>query len=1180
MKITRRLRLILLGVAAAVALTTALMFAPPVQRWIALRILAGRPGLRIDFSGLAVRPGSVTVRQLRWAWPGGRLTLASGAADLSLWDLLVHRRLIVRDARMSGLVVDLRHAPGAAGGSVPAAAAASPTWIERLPAIGGLAGRAARLKLPPGVELDRWQVDGVVRWPGGKRGAGERVEVHVEGGHLVAGASAGLEFNALAHTPDPKAPVETIEVHGSLTAEIGRQGELDRLGLHFNSRALGSKQAAPAEIQVYAGLARTAQGESYALLLTPPGAGPLLSLNADFVKRTAELSGAWEVGANDRQIAPFTFGWPLPEFSASGEGRFDIRPAVRAAHLTGQLSGHFSHLEAIDHRLRPLGALTIGTDFDIDFDSAGVRIAELLARVNGRKPLLVLQSLQPFAVNLGSLEVTAAEKNKGLLRASLEGVPVAWLTPWMGPELKVRGDAITGILDISLRGDQVRLRTSTPLTVQGAGISHSGRVWLPPCDLRLEAEAEHSPTLTRVGLTNLTMTTPAGDRLVLSGEYRRRRGSAAGETVRAELTGSLPTLLAPDFPVGPVKVQGALELSRTGRKYLIDRLTAAITGAEDRTVAAVKAEEPFVVDAAQWLVYPASGQPGRFLDVKIGRLPLGDLGRHLGRVAIKGELMPVELAVAATGAGLHAGAEAPWRIEHLSATVDGEPWLNDLTVQLDGGADYSADGLDVKLNSMQAVTAAGANLASTEGSAKVQVVSGQLQVAGRVSSEVAVAALAGQPLAAGLTRIDRGKLSGEATFTYDGNLLSKGRVTLNGLVSPQTGGPLPVANLSFRAGLARDGEFAIQAPLLIDRAGERSDLTLAATFRPTPDGRAVDARLTSGNLVIDDVAALVQSLTAGGAPAAVANGPAVDSGPVWKGLTGTVTLDAGSVLWGRRTSLTGLTGRLVIEPARLNLEQVKGKVGAHGTIEGSGQLRYAAGQDAPYGLGLDFAVNDLDVTPYFRAAAPGHPPALEGLFDLHGHADGKGRTLAALLAHAGGGVVLQSRKGVFRGLQQPPNPPRSGFVGSATRMRGNLGERVENLAPGGNVTAELARMFANLTFDQLTVHVSRDANHEFKLTDFSLVSPTVRLKGSGLIAADGGHPALQRPLHLQVNMSVTGAVEHTIARAKLPILSGRRDELGYMKLRDPFVIGGTPAAPDAGQLYSMLSRSLLDILLP
>ena len=59
-----------------------------------------------------------------------------------------------------------------------------------------------------------------------------------------------------------------------------------------------------------------------------------------------------------------------------------------------------------------------------------------------------------------------------------------------------------------------------------------------------------------------------------------------------------------------------------------------------------------------------------------------------------------------------------------------------------------------------------------------------------------------------------------------------------------------------------------------------------------------------------------------------------------------------------------------------------------------------------------------------------------------------------------------------------------------------------------------------------------------------------------------------------------GKAEAMIARFKSDALAGERDELGFMKLRDPFAVAGTLGRPDAGPLYAMLKPSLRERLLP
>ena len=52
-----------------------------------------------------------------------------------------------------------------------------------------------------------------------------------------------------------------------------------------------------------------------------------------------------------------------------------------------------------------------------------------------------------------------------------------------------------------------------------------------------------------------------------------------------------------------------------------------------------------------------------------------------------------------------------------------------------------------------------------------------------------------------------------------------------------------------------------------------------------------------------------------------------------------------------------------------------------------------------------------------------------------------------------------------------------------------------------------------------------------------------------------------------------------MTQAKAPMLSGNRDDLGYLKSTEPFEVVGTLDRPDPGQLYTMVARSMLGKLL-
>jgi len=293
-----------------------------------------------------------------------------------------------------------------------------------------------------------------------------------------------------------------------------------------------------------------------------------------------------------------------------------------------------------------------------------------------------------------------------------------------------------------------------------------------------------------------------------------------------------------------------------------------------------------------------------------------------------------------------------------------------------------------------------------------------------------------------------------------------------------------------------------------------------------------------------------------------------------------VVIDLKSLVYGRNNEITGLTGRIAIDPQRLAVENVTGKLDADGQLSLNAEARFAAGVPQPYTSKFDLNIKDIEVGPLFKAAAADKPPAIEGRFNVRSQAEGTGRTLVDLAEHTRGDFVLQSRKGVFRGLQRAASVSRTAnIVSGAARLLG-LEEKMGGLVSSIDLTAELAGTLAELPFDQLNVRLSRDQSLNVKLSDFTLVSPTIRLQGDGQITHESGKSLFDQALQVRVNMGVMGTVETKISRAKLPVLSGERDELGYMKLREPFVIGGTLAKPDAGQLYSMLGRSLAERLLP
>ena len=949
MKIVRAL-LIVFGVAiVATALATAAAFVPAVQRWALLRIAAGRPGTSLRVERLAVRPGSINVHRLQLVRPGLRVTLDDVAAGFSLWEAVAHRRLVVRDLRITGLQVDLTNPPQAGGGafagtppplpSSPSTATASPaTDTPPEPAFAGILNH---LQPPFEIVVASCHAEAEIILPGTAGRPARHLRVILTGGHFAPGRQAQFDFEAAIHGQDSSTPVDQIEGRGVLTATLDRQSRFERIGVHLEATASGPLLPARARLEADVTVARTAEGETYALALRSPEAGGenrLLDLEVAYVAGVARLAGSWQVRASRQQVAPFTLGATLPEFSAVGEGRFELNPAIRRARLTGRIAGGISQLEVLDPRLRAVGRLGATAAFDLEYGGDEVRISQLVVSLSGRKSVLTMEAVQPFSIELASQVLTAADPRRELLQVNLEGLPLAWARPFL-PAIELAGDEVTGAFVASLREGRMWLRTTSPLAVRNFALARSGRVVLAASDIRIQAELEHAKTATRIKLDALTLETAAGDRVDAQGEWNLESGIPAVTTLRASVTAVLPTLLAAYAPVGPVQGRGAVVCTASGGIWQVDHLDARVTTPEGRVLLDLSSGVAFQFDHARWKVAASAAGSSEVLRLEFGRLPLAMFQPYLGVCRLGGDLLPGELRARLDQGGLRVAAATPLHVEQFAAGGAGGAWVRDLSVELEPVADFAAEGVTVKLAAARVSNAGGAPLLSAHAEAVFGTEAGSPGVRGTAGFDLSVPALAGQPILGGRLPPTQGRIAGEGKFTFDRDLRGEGRITLNGLVSPATHEPLPVANLSFRAGWSEQGTVAVQVPLLIDRSGERSDLTVAATLRPDDHGRQLEARISGQHFVVDDARALIHAF--GPPPAAPAGEPPAGvpaSAAPWAALSGQVTLDVKSLVCDRNLEVTGLAGRITLAPGRLAAEKITGRLGAEGQLQFSGPV--------------------------------------------------------------------------------------------------------------------------------------------------------------------------------------------------------------------------------------------------
>ncbi|HLP24357.1 MAG TPA: hypothetical protein VK477_01675, partial [Acidobacteriota bacterium] len=379
-----------------------------------------------------------------------------------------------------------------------------------------------------------------------------------------------------------------------------------------------------------------------------------------------------------------------------------------------------------------------------------------------------------------------------------------------------------------------------------------------------------------------------------------------------------------------------------------------------------------------------------------------------------------------------------------------------------------------------------------------------------------------------------------------------------------------------------------EAPILLDRLGQRSDLKLAADAVRRGDGFLFDAKITGEHLELADALALlglagapVQATAPAAKPAAALASRAIepDARPFWAGVRGELTLDLKSITRGKDWAMTGLSGFVVVDPQRVAVQQLQGIINEKSRLGARVDLRFNGGA-TPYHLGGNFSLTDFDAGAFIKAFDPGKPPVLEGVVTIAGGFTGDGANLDQVIDRTRGQFQLTSHAGVFRGLKRTTEKVSVATKAvDAVAALGSLfgGDKVkgaaEKVAGASYVADQIAAAVGEIQFDQLSIRATRDDALNLRLDELALLAPEVRLIGKGSVTHVPGKPLLEQPLTVNYTLAARGKIEQLFGKVRA--LDGTKDDLGYSKLKDVGTIGGTLGRPDPSQLFIRLAQSKL-----
>ncbi len=547
----RTFRLLLLavgGLAVALAALAAVVFSSTFQTWVVRRTLAGQPHLGLKVGAVSAGLGRVELREVEWVSGGVVAQVPWLEARLPLWSAWFAERVEIAGLKAHGWSVTPAPPETALPGPVktPAGPAATGTSPEAALAVAG--GFLARLQLPFELSVDGVDLAGEVRLGEGRG----RILFRCAGGGFAAGQEGRLELATEAMLTAPQ--LGAVTSRGVLTGRMESARAFSRVKLEFQTSARGARF--PAEIELSGELAaeRGPSGESYLARVISRG-HDLLRLTAEFPRESGRWQGEWKADFSAADLAALALGLRTPAFAAIGSGRFEWEPSRGEVQASGRVTGTVDELGTLRPELERVGRLTVTADFDLGGAEGVLAVRRFEAAIAGDGPVATLRALQPFSFHPARGELIAVDTDQDLAGISVQGLPTAWFSPWLGT---IQADAgpIRGELLARSRGRGLAVRSHGSLTVEIRSLRRSGAALLENLGIGCAGGFEWASQGWMLDLAELTAA--SGGRTILKAEARAGQLVGPGEALKlgGRLTADLPAWLAQPGAAGLVALRG------------------------------------------------------------------------------------------------------------------------------------------------------------------------------------------------------------------------------------------------------------------------------------------------------------------------------------------------------------------------------------------------------------------------------------------------------------------------------------------------------------------------------------------------------------------------------------------------------------------------------------------------
>ena len=120
--------------------------------------------------------------------------------------------------------------------------------------------------------------------------------------------------------------------------------------------------------------------------------------------------------------------------------------------------------------------------------------------------------------------------------------------------------------------------------------------------------------------------------------------------------------------------------------------------------------------------------------------------------------------------------------------------------------------------------------------------------------------------------------------------------------------------------------------------------------------------------------------------------------------------------------------------------------------------------------------------------------------------------------------------------------------------------------------SQLLEEMREFRFERIDASLLRGTDLNLQVRTIDVRSAEKRLSGTGVARHAAGKTPDDYPLALEMRLAGKGNFGVLLDRANL--LDGSKDDLGYMRLREPFSVGGTLGRPDWKRMLVTLGAGL------